>query len=395
MSDPAVDSNTPSFLLFQKSSFLDFEGLLESRFTDRFVLARKIIFAIFLTWVPLVVLAAIQGLALGPNRPQSVLLDPAIYARFLVALPILLYARKVSTMKLRAIVDHFLQARVVKDAERDGFITNIVSAMHLCHLPAIDWLALAMAYVYSIVHVHVVVPSVTETWRTIGSGAEAHLSLAGWWFVAVSQPVYLFILFRLLYRIGVWWRFLQQTSRLDLQLEAAHPDQVGGLGFLGLSFAIFQESAFAISASVAGGVANLVLLTRAGVTSFAYVILGAVVFIIALFAGPLLFFRGSLAKAKQRGELDYRVLWQEQLRQFNEKWSQFTSKSRDMLGVADFSGLTDFSSILERVQTTRLIPIQPRQVLPLALAALLPFLLVLPLLIPLDEILAQLVKLVF
>jgi len=343
----------------------------------------------------MVILAAIQGRALGPNQSQSILLDPAIYARFLVALPVLLYARKASTMKLRAIVDHFFQAQLVKDTERESFIANILSAMRLCRAPAVDWLVLAIAYGYSIVHVNLVVPSVAETWRTIGSGAEVRLSLAGWWFVAVSQPVYLFILLRLLYRIGVWWRFLRQTSRLHLQLEAAHPDQVGGLGFLGLSFAIFQESAFAISTSVAGGVANLVLLTRARASSFAYVILAAVVFIVALFAGPLLFFSDSLAKAKQRDELDYRVLWQEQLRQFDAKWSHLTSKGSDMLGIADFSEVTDFSSILERVQATRLIPIQPKQILPLVCAVLLPFLLVLPLLVPLDEIVKQLLKMVF
>ena len=213
--------------------------------------------------------------------------------------------------------------------------------------------------------------------------------------VQPGRYVYLFVLFRLLYRIGIWWRFLRRTARLDLQLDAAHPDQAGGLGFLGLTFIIFQESAFAISVSLAGGLADLVLTTGARVSSFVYVIVAAVIFIVALFAGPLLFFCGLLAKVKQNGELKYRVLWQEQLRQFDQKWSQLTTNPPDMLSVADFSEATDFSSILERVQQTRLVPIQRKQILPLAIAALLPFVLVLPLLVPIDQILKQLLKMVF
>jgi hypothetical protein len=101
---------------------------------------------------------------------------------------------------------------------------------------------------------------------------------------------------------------------------------------------------------MAGGFVDLVLTTGARVSSLKYVIFVAVFFIISLFAGPLLFFCGSLARAKQRGELNYRVLWQEQLRQFDQKWSQLTSQPKDMLSVANFSEVTDFSSILERVQ---------------------------------------------
>jgi hypothetical protein len=146
---------------------------------------------------------------------------------------------------------------------------------------------------------------------------------------------------------------------------------------------------------MAGGFVDLVLTTGARVSSLKYVIFAAVFFIISLFAGPLLFFCGSLARAKQRGELNYRVLWQEQLRQFDQKWSQLTSQPKDMLSVADFSEVTDFSSILERVQETRLIPIRRKQILPLIIAAVLPFVLALPLLVPIDEILKQLLQMAF
>jgi len=70
------------------------------------------------------------------------------------------------------------------------------------------------------------------------------------------------VFYRFLYRIGIWWVFLWKTSRLDLRLDATHPDGAGGLGFLGLTLRTFKEAAFAISTSFAGGLASMVLLTQ-------------------------------------------------------------------------------------------------------------------------------------
>ena len=99
MSDQTADTNPASFLLFLKGSFLGFEGVLESWWPNSLSLSRKIILAILVTWVPMVILAGVQGLALGPSPPQSILLDAAMYARFLVALPVLFYAQKKATIQ--------------------------------------------------------------------------------------------------------------------------------------------------------------------------------------------------------------------------------------------------------------------------------------------------------
>jgi hypothetical protein len=395
MPDQPADSNFPSFLLFEKGSFLGLEGVIQSRWAESLNLSKRILFAVLATWVPMVILAAVQGLALGPTRSQSFLLDPAMYARFLVALPVLFFSQEKATAKLGQIVDHFLKAKLVKEAERDRFIANVVSAMRRRYSLVADWLLFAIAYAYSALYVFLVVPVATETWRTVDPEGHHILSLAGWWFVGVSQPIYSFVLLRFLYRIGVWWNFLRQTSHLDLQLDAAHPDLAGGLGFLGLTLAAFKEAAFAISASLAGAIANLVLLTGARVTSFKYEILVAMVIIVALFAGPLSFFYNLLLKAKLRGILDYWVLWHGQSRQFGQRWMHSPSEYPDMLSVPDFSQATDLSSILERVNQIKLVPIRRTQILTLIVSTLSPFLLVLTLEFPVDEILKHLLRMAF
>jgi hypothetical protein len=62
-------------------------------------LARRAPLFALVAFVPLVVLAAFQGLALGPTPAQSVLRDRAVYARFLVALPLLLRAENLADQR--------------------------------------------------------------------------------------------------------------------------------------------------------------------------------------------------------------------------------------------------------------------------------------------------------
>jgi len=251
---------------------------------------------------------------------------------------------------------------------------------------------LFLAYGYGVAILLLVVPRLSASWRMLGPQGHRGLSLAGWWFIAVSEPIFAFVLFRLLFRIGLWWRFLWRTSRLDLQMDASHPDGAGGLGFLGLTLRTAQESAFAISASYAGGLANIVLASGARVTSFKFEILFLLIGIVGLFAGPLTFFYRLLARTKHQGALEYWAIWQAQLRQSNSKWKRGSLETMDMLSVADFSEVTDLSSILERVQQVRLVPFRRTQLSPLAVAALLPFVAVLALEIPIEEILKQLLR---
>ena len=188
-----------------------------------------------------------------------------------------------------------------------------------------------------------------SSWRTLGSGGHHSLSLAGWWFVTVCEPVYLFVLLRFLYRIALWWMFLWKTSRLNLQLHSVHPDGAGGLGFLGLTLNAFRLPAFAISATFAGGIADLVLLNGVPASELKYEIAGLILIVVGLFVIPLcLFYQRELSKARDRDVLNYWVLLEAQLRKFERKWIASGSDRMATLTPADFSQVTGPSSILER-----------------------------------------------
>src|SRR6202011_966718 len=50
--------------------------------------------------------------------------------------------------------------------------------------------------------------------------------LAGLWYWIVCLPLFRFLMFRWLWRIALWWRFLWSVAKLELHLVPTHPDGV-------------------------------------------------------------------------------------------------------------------------------------------------------------------------
>ncbi len=223
------DSNSPSLMLFNDGPTL--------RYSSR----QRAAIAVTITYAPLAVLGALQGLAWGPTRAESVVLDPAMFARFLVSLPILILASSTCSSVVDAVAGHFQDAGLVKEIDRERYAAIVASANRLSNSRAAIWICLGLAYAYSGLFVLLVLPRMSISWRTLGLEGHRSLSLAGWWFVTISQPIYLLVLLRFLYQMALWWQFLWRTSRLNLQLHAVHPDGAGGLGFLGLTLFAFQD----------------------------------------------------------------------------------------------------------------------------------------------------------
>ena len=70
---------------------------------------RSAFLSILVTWVPLLVLSAWQGTAIGHRVPVSFLHDFAVHARFLLAVPILLLAETVLGSRIAYAASHFVE----------------------------------------------------------------------------------------------------------------------------------------------------------------------------------------------------------------------------------------------------------------------------------------------
>ena len=76
---------------------------------------RRIVIFLALTWLPLLVLSFLEGLALGPTPEQSFLLDFATYARFFVAFPMIVIAEIIIGPRLTIAGLHFVRSGLVRE----------------------------------------------------------------------------------------------------------------------------------------------------------------------------------------------------------------------------------------------------------------------------------------
>jgi hypothetical protein len=243
-------------------------------------IGRSVALAVLVGWVPLALLAAAQGLAIGNEPRASFLLDPAAHARWLVAVPLLLIAKRAIPPRMSRIVQELVQTELVPDYERGRFDGIVASARRLLNSRWAEISVLIVAYLHAFVLTGAMTMDAVPTWDIPFRGGARALSLAGWWRILVSLPLYLTLSYGWLWRLLIWARFLWQVARLDLKLMPSHPDRAGGLGFLAQSAPAFSLLASAMTAAVAGKVATRVMFDGVPLQHFTHVVVALAVLIL-------------------------------------------------------------------------------------------------------------------
>jgi hypothetical protein len=369
--DDALDSTfpTPAF---------PFDGVrfpppLSGGTTGRAILFRAL-GAILIAWVPMAVLSAVEGLALGPTRRESFLLDVAAYSRFLIALPLLIMAEGFALPLLGHIVRHLARPELLPETERPRYDAAVARASRLVRSPLAAMIMIAVAYVATIQAGRAAYPADVETWVTATTNGARALSWAGLWRTFVSQPLYVVLVLMWLWRAAVWAIFLRKVSRLELRLVASHPDHMGGLRFVMASLRAFSPVGLALAVGISGTIAERVFVGGTRVTQFAPVIGVVVVVLLLLFVGPLFVLSKPLKKIRTRAIFSYGRLASGVGYHFEREWLRPAEDvPAGALQSAEFSATTDLYSIITNANTVRVIPIDLNGVVPLVLAILLPF----------------------
>jgi hypothetical protein len=348
-----------------------------------------------IAWVPLAVLAAMQGLALTDHTRESQLLDISAYVRYLVAIPTFVVAEAVCLPQLGRIARQFLDAGLVAEAERPRYDALLASTRALLVKPDIELALLMLAYIGTLAASETLYPAAVSTWvAPIRDGTRAW-SLAGWWLLLVSQPLYELLIAMWLWRVVLWARFLWKLSRFDLRLLPSHPDLTGGLSFVATSLRSFAPVAFGLGAAVAAGVAQAVFVDGRPVEGFKLPVAGLVILVLALFALPLLVFVPPLQRARIGGIFAYGELAAAMGRQFERRWlGRPGAVGDEALSVQDFSATTDLYQVVSNVGAMRLLPFNVRMLIPLVVATLLPFVPIALAILPLKELLSLAAKLI-
>lgn len=364
------------------------------------LLKKRIIFFVLFAWLPLLILSLIEGKAWG-GVGMPFLYDMEAQTRFLVALPLLIGAELLVHKQVRLLVGQFIDRNIITEKELPKFNKLIASAMKLRNSVFIELILLLLVfvggpYLSNTVSVIEQIASSAGSWYAFTDSDGPSLSMAGYWYIFFSRPLFQFIVYRWYFRIFIWARFLWQSSRLNLNLIPIHPDHACGLGFLAMSSILFAPIIIAHGAVFAGLIANAIFFTGAKLTNFMLLILGVVLFVQLIVLGPLFAFSPSLMRAKRIGLRDYGVLASKYVEEFDIKWVRGGSAGDEQLvGSSDIQSLADLANSFQIIRDIRSFPFDKETAIQVFLFVILPILPLVLTMIPLEEILKKFFEAIF
>lgn len=360
------------------------------------LLRRRVLLISAVCWLPLLIIAALEGRLLPGAATVPFLLDFETHIRFLVMAPLLIVAELVVHKRMLPMVRQFKARDLVPRDYLAELDEAVASSARLRNSVAAELLLIVLVYGLGVLVIwqHYTALA-TNTWYATPSAAGSKLSLAGIWYGYVSLPLTQFLLVRWYFRLFIWARLLRRVSRIPLNLFATHPDGAGGLGFLSGTINAFVPLAVAHGVLLAGQLANRIFHLGAKLPDFKPEIVLLVIFLLGIVIGPLLAFAGQLGEARRRGRREYDALAQRYVSEFDAKWLRGAAPSEALVGSADIQSLADLSGSLEVIGKMRVVPVSRESILQLIGATLLPILPLALTMMPLEELIKKLLGILF
>ncbi|MGY3264893.1 hypothetical protein [Lysobacter sp. HA35] len=351
-----------------------YQLMLKARMADAQLhgVVRRMVVISLVAWLPLLLLCLAEGTAFGGVR-LPFLHDVEAYARFVVALPLLIFAEIPVHQRIGVAVDQFRERSIVAAAAVPRFEAAITSARRLRNSILVEVALLLGVFVLSPTLSSRALALPIDTWYASITPGGTVLSGAGWWMAHVSIPIFQFIVLRWWFRIGIWWIFLWRTSRLPLNLKALHPDRAGGLGFLGGSVLAFAPLLFAQGVVSSGVLASRVLSGGHKFMEYRAQIGVVVAVLVAMVVFPLVFFAKALLDERRRGLRRYGELSMRYVTEFERKWLDDARPDEALIGSGDIQSLADLANANSVVTEMRPLPIDLRAIARLVIITLVPF----------------------
>jgi hypothetical protein len=344
---------------------------------------RLVALVVAVTWFPLVAMALAARLATGRFPPLFA--DFAVHARLLLGSPLLIIAEQVLAMRTGRCLERFTEGRFAEEgpeavervaaaAARRG---NALLPELLCALLALTGSVLVLRGMAQ------------DAGLLRGRALTTTSPMLMAWYGLVGLPLYQFLLYRWLWRWGIWSRMLWSLSRLHLRPLATHPDRRGGLALLAEPSVGFSLVVLAVCVVQAAVWADHVVFAGAGLAEVRGPLGGLLVISLAVTFGPLLPFAPALWRARFTAVRQYDQLTLDLARLFHARWVQ-RGEREGLLGAPDPSSVIDLDSVYQIIGETRLVPFGLREAIPVVAAVLLPMLPVALLRLPLAEVIRKL-----
>lgn len=294
---------------------------------------------------------------------------------------------------MREFVSYIVRSDLVPEVELPILASNIQRVRGIRDPWLAELIFFLVAFTVPFIGIFVDLPGKTGGWVEMFVKPGVGLTWVQGWYLGFCLPLFRFLLLRWLWHLGLWWYFLWRTQKLNLRLIPTHSDGAGGLGYLEVVHEHFLPLVLAISAIFSAHFAEDI---ASGAMPFEtlYRLVPVVLFFSALlFIGPLLIFFHDLWVCREKGLNEYMAMASRYAHAFDRKWirdEKATGESQ--LGTPDMQSLADLTNSLNVIRGMRCVPTSRRLAIELAVCVVLPFLPLLLLKYPMDQLAMGLFK---
>jgi hypothetical protein len=358
------------------SQFSVFEGDLVNRGFAKLGLGSRhpldllgrVLVLIGVTWLPMAVLALFTPPPDEPSVAQNFFYDFAAYTQFFFGIPLFIVAERLIAKNMRSAAQDFANSGVVAAADQRELAAVEAEVAVKRRRVRPDVVCMIIGFVLSLCTIGPELFWHSEnmrTWHVVRTTTSRDLTPAGWWLIFIALPIQIYWWVRWIWKIGLWYGYLNRVSKFRLVLIASHPDRTGGIGFLSevqAKFAIVIL-AFGIS-NVVSTIGYKIAIEQAPIDLPA--IWGAVVaFVIGaplFFLAPLLLFTKQLGRTKKRALAQFREKAMQCALRVERQWLD-TSRSeadRESDARSELSQLNLLNGFYERIHGMRVVPFDLR-----------------------------------
>jgi hypothetical protein len=332
-------------------------------------LGRRALVLIAIGWLPLLVITALTH----PETFRSLLTDYRVYARLFIAVPVLLSGEIVLDTRFRTLLKSIRESALLDGSDTGSIASTMATIGRLRDSLVPEFLILVTIMTFVVTSYHDLVDA--TPWLGQGDGSAFHLTAAGWYGVLVGAFLWNFLLALGLWHWFLWAFFAFKLSRQNLKIVATHPDEHGGLGFLGLMVEAFAPIACVVTCVIGATWRQNILHHGTHVMSYKMPAIILVVMIAVAALGPLCFFVPSLLTLRRRGIREYGALGHINSTEFHEKWIvQRAGHEADFLQAPESSRLSSYGQVYEKIGKLKPFPVDKGSLYILAMAVVLPLL---------------------
>ena len=337
---------------------------------------KRILILVGIAWLPLVLLTLFEGTLYTADITIPFIKDIEAYVRGLIIIPLLIMADNVVEPMMGKTMSYLRSSGVVPGEEQGSMkqaserIAYLLNAKWMQIFLAL--LAISVSWLLHADYIDMWTERNVTSWALHLDGDEVDETLAGMWFLLVTSPMVSFLLYRWMWRFIVWTYFLYRVSRLKLELFASHTDMAGGLGIIGYGQSLFVFIFFIMAILLSSELSSNILYEGEHLVDVKLFVLVFIAISIIVITSPLFLFTNKLIGLKRRALAEYGELQQQISRDFHHYW--IDDKNTDLVDSMHPSAMADYSAVYEVVSSMRVVPLNPKTLVVMAVVLLVPFL---------------------